>query len=75
MGLELAGGRKKVRVGRASEAILATLDQEGMLDRLPFMPEMLKYCGRQFAVYKRAEKVLNVQDEKTGARRVMHAII
>lgn len=31
---------EKVRV-KSREAILATLNQEGMLDRLPFMPEML----------------------------------
>ena len=26
--------------------ILATLDTDGMLDGLPFMPEMLELCGR-----------------------------
>ena len=34
-----------VRVRSASE-IFATLDDRGTLDGLPFMPEMLKYCGR-----------------------------
>jgi hypothetical protein len=34
-----------VRVRTASE-IFATLDDRGALDGLPFMPEMLKYCGR-----------------------------
>ena len=63
---------EKVRV-KSREAILATLDQEGMLDRLPFMPEMLQYCGREFTVYKRAEKTCDTI-EKTGARRVMHAV-
>jgi hypothetical protein len=61
-----------VRV-KSREAILATLDQEGMLDRLPFMPEMLQYCGREFLVYKRAEKTCDTI-EKTGARRVMDAV-
>lgn len=69
--LNLRAG-EKVRV-KSREAILATLDQEGMLDRLPFMPEMLKYCGGEFAVYKRAEKTCDTI-EKTGARRVMHAV-
>lgn len=63
---------ERVRV-KSREAVLATLDQEGMLDRLPFMPEMLQYCGREFPVYKRAEKTCDTI-EKTGARRVTHAV-
>ena len=38
-----------VRVRSASE-IFATLDETGALDGLPFMPEMLKYCGRTLPV-------------------------
>ena len=38
-----------VQVKSASE-ILATLDSEGKLDGLPFMPEMLEYCGQTFTV-------------------------
>lgn len=41
---------------RSSAEILATLDERGRLDNLPFMPEMLQYCGRQFRVFKRADK-------------------
>ena len=41
---------------RSAEAILATLNSEGSVDALPFMPEMLKYCGRRFRVYKSAHK-------------------
>lgn len=63
---------ERVRV-KSREAVLATLDQEGMLDRLPFMPEMLQYCGREFPIYKRAEKTCDTI-EKTGARRVTHAV-
>jgi hypothetical protein len=43
-----------VRVRSASE-IFATLDENGMLDGLPFMPEMLKYCGRTLPVTQRAD--------------------
>lgn len=32
----------------------ATLDAEGALGRLPFMPEMLRLCGRRFSVSGRA---------------------
>ncbi|MGH8594769.1 MAG: hypothetical protein ACREV3_13235 [Gammaproteobacteria bacterium] len=36
--------------------IAETLDTEGTLDGLPFMPEMLEYCGQQFRVLRRSEK-------------------
>jgi hypothetical protein len=44
-----------VRVRSASE-IFATLDDRGTLDGLPFMPEMLKFCGRTLPVTQRADK-------------------
>jgi hypothetical protein len=42
---------------RAWNEIAATLDAEGKLEGLPFMPEMSKYCGRRLRVYRRAEGV------------------
>ena len=39
---------------RAKAEILGTLDERGRLDGLPFMPQMLGYCGQRFKVYKRA---------------------
>jgi hypothetical protein len=44
-----------VRV-RSAEEIARTLDADGKLDGLPFMPEMLAYCGRTMSVFKRADK-------------------
>ena len=41
---------------KSREEIFATLDSRGALEALPFMPEMLKYCGQQYKVYKRADK-------------------
>jgi hypothetical protein len=41
---------------RSAEEILDTLDDEGRLDALPFMPEMLQYCGKRFRVFKSAHK-------------------
>ncbi len=41
---------------RAAAEILATLDAKGTIENLPFMPEMLAYCGRQFRVSRRAFK-------------------
>lgn len=43
-----------VRVKSASE-IVATLDGEGKVEGIPFMIEMLPFCGRQFRVLKRAD--------------------
>ena len=34
----------------------ATLDEKGTLGKLPFMPEMREFCGRQFRVSRRAFK-------------------
>lgn len=39
---------------KAPEEILQTLDADGALDYLPFMPEMLELCGRRFRVSRRA---------------------
>src|SRR4051812_21642261 len=43
-----------VRVRSASE-IFTTLDERGTLEGLPFMPEMIKYCGRTLPVQQRAD--------------------
>ncbi len=44
---------------RNEEEILATIDEQGALDGMPFMPEMLEYCGKRFRVDKRADKTCN----------------
>ena len=41
---------------RSIDEILATLDEKGELDNLPFMPEMLQFCGQRFRVFKSAHK-------------------
>lgn len=43
-------------VVRTPAEILATLDADGCLDGLPFMPEMLAWCGRTCTVQRRVEK-------------------
>jgi hypothetical protein len=42
-----------VEVKPANE-ILSTLSSDGSLNGLPFMPEMLEYCGQKLRVYRRA---------------------
>jgi hypothetical protein len=58
---------------RSAEEILATLDENGCLGSLPFMPEMLQFCNRQFTVYKRADKTCDTID-KTGGRRLFDTV-
>jgi len=41
---------------RSKEEILRTLDKNGRLDDMPFMPEMFAYCGKRLPVFKRAHK-------------------
>ena len=41
---------------RSREEILATLDDRARLDGLPFMPEMLRFCGQRLRVASRADK-------------------
>ena len=41
---------------RSREEILATLGEDSRLENLPFMPEMLQYCGQKLRVFKRADK-------------------
>lgn len=59
---------------RSAEEIYATLDEAGRLEALPFMPEMLQYCGKRFQVFKSAHKTCDtVQDWKT-MRRMPQAV-
>lgn len=52
---------RRLRVGdrvlvRSPEEILATLDADGTLDGVPFMPEMLDSCAKPLRVFRRVEK-------------------
>ena len=41
---------------RSEAEIVATLDENGALENLPFMPEMQPFCGRRFQVRARADR-------------------
>jgi hypothetical protein len=58
---------------RSEAEILATLDENGELDSLPFMPEMLRYCGRRMTVYKVAHKLCDTI-AFTGMRKMTEAV-
>jgi len=53
---------------RSKDEILATLDANAQLDGLPLMPQMLKYCGQRFKVYKRAHKTCDTVFPVRGRR-------
>lgn len=38
---------------RSMQEILSSLDENGTIDELPFMPEMLKFCGKQYTIYQK----------------------
>ncbi|WP_280832871.1 hypothetical protein [Mycolicibacterium frederiksbergense] len=42
---------------RSAAEIMATLDERGELENLPFMPEMLRFCGQRLTVHKVAHKL------------------
>ena len=60
-----AGDRVEVR---SKEEILRTLDTNGRLEGLPFMPQMFQYCGEQFEVYKRAHKTCDTVNDYHSRR-------
>jgi hypothetical protein len=67
----------KLRVGdwvevRSKEEILQTLDKNGRLEELPFMPQMFQYCGKRFPVYARAHKTCDVVNG--GSRRLRNGV-
>jgi hypothetical protein len=59
---------------RSEEEILATLDQRGCLDGMPFMPEMLQYCGQSFRVIAVAHKTCDTV-RRTWKSRRLHATV
>jgi hypothetical protein len=58
---------------RSEAEILATLDDMGELESLPFMPEMRQFCGKRFRVHKRAVKLCDTITW-TGIHRMENAV-
>jgi hypothetical protein len=56
---------------RTAEEILSTLDQSNSIGELPFMPEMLQYCGKRYRVSKSAHKTC---DAVSAIRRMSRAV-
>jgi hypothetical protein len=62
-----------VEVGSKDE-ILATLDEQGCVDGLPFMPEMFRFCGKHFHVRAVAHKTCDTA-RKTRKNRRLRATV
>ncbi|MEV4216871.1 MULTISPECIES: hypothetical protein [unclassified Nonomuraea] len=58
---------------RGQAEILATLDERGELESLPFMPEMLRFCGQRMTVHKVAHKLCDTIS-RSGMRRMERAV-
>lgn len=58
---------------RSQDEILSTLDANGQLHGMPFMPEMFAFCGKRLQVYKRAHKTCDTVFPVRG-RRVDRAV-
>jgi hypothetical protein len=60
---------------RSGQEILDTLDERGAVDGLPFMPEMLEFCGKRFRVAKRADKTCDtISTTGTVSRRLYDTV-
>lgn len=71
-------GTRNFKVGDLVEVlsvqeILATLDDRGLLDGMPFMPEMQQYCGQHVRIFKVVTKICDTID-KTGFRRMTKTV-
>ncbi len=76
--LSVRGG-ERLTVGdivqvRSAAEIRQSLDSDGALDGLPFMPEMLRFCGLRFRVFRWADKI-NDMNTKTGVRRLRNTVM
>jgi hypothetical protein len=71
--VETGGKTLTLRAGdwvevRSKQEILRSLDKQGSLDGLPFMPQMFEYCGKRFRVFKRAHKTCDTVNPVAGRR-------
>jgi hypothetical protein len=80
MGAETSGGQKTrakrgdvVRV-RSRDEILATLDENGSMRGLPFMPEMLDFCGQEIPIQASAHKTCDIIGGTGTSRRLVDTV-
>jgi hypothetical protein len=71
--------REKLRPGdlvtvRSPAAIASTLDATGAHEGLPFLPEMVRYCGQTFTVRRRIEKLIQ-EGVGSSMRRIKNVVL
>lgn len=76
--MEHGSGKLHLRPGdrvvvRNLDEILATLDENGTLDGVPFMPEMIAFCGRPATVFRRIDKIHD-WIHRAGLKRVRDVV-
>jgi hypothetical protein len=59
---------------RSADEILATLDENAELDGLPFMPEMLRWCGKRVRVERSAHKTCDTITGKFMGLRLLRSV-
>jgi hypothetical protein len=59
---------------RTLEEIQKTLDADGCLDGLPFMPEMARFCGQRGSVFRCVDKIYDYGRSKT-LRRLRNVVL
>ena len=58
---------------RSEAEILQTLDEQGRLEGLPFMPEMFRFCGQRMQIYKCAHKTCDgISQQSRRLARTVH---
>jgi hypothetical protein len=58
---------------RSPAEILATLDESGAFEMLPFMPEMAAYCGGRYKVDRRIDRLCDTING-TGSRQLKDSV-
>ena len=59
---------------RSADEILTTLDKNGRLEGLPFMPQMFSYCGKSFRVVSSAYKTCDTVSGRYRGRRLPDSV-
>ena len=59
---------------RSLDEVARTLDADGCFERLPFMPEMARYCGQRARVFRSVDKIYDYGRSKT-LRRLKGAVL
>lgn len=58
---------------KSEDEILKTLDENGRLNGLTYVPAMREFCGRRFKVFKRMETMY--QEESGKVRKLKHTVL